>query len=113
MVTPHELLTLAEMIAAIPGEAAARKAVSCAYYAAYLHCTGLVEGRWRPGDHRRVFRAMRQREPAIGSNLGALRSQRIAADYDIRASFTIAPEQAIEVAREILSYPGDSGLPDA
>ena len=55
---------------------------------------------------------MRQREPAIGSNLGALRSQRIAADYDIRASFTIAPEQAIEVAREILSYPGDSGLPD-
>ena len=103
MVTPADILTVATLIAALPGEAAARKSVSAAYYAAYSHAASLGRVRSRPQHHRHVARALRLTDPAAAASLQALRELRIRADYQLLEDFSENALSACALAESILA----------
>ena len=103
MVNPADILTVARLLAAVPGEAFARKAVSAAYYAAFAHAEAL--GRVGAGSqqHRRVARYLRRTHPAAAESLQSLRGLRIEADYLLQQDFEHNPLEACELAATILA----------
>jgi uncharacterized protein (UPF0332 family) len=112
VVTPQQILALAEELAGRDDEAAARCSISRAYYAAFLHCRGWLETRGQAfahgtQDHRGVHDAMLAVNRSIGQSLRYLRRRRNNADYDVGMS--IPPElaqRACVTARAILQELG-------
>jgi uncharacterized protein (UPF0332 family) len=103
----HGYLGLADELAARSGdEAAARTAISRAYYAAfhagraYLNRVNIpaeVSGR----AHRQLRQVLQSRDPAISETLARLHDWRKEADYDDSCSFDVERQAsvAIELAR--------------
>jgi uncharacterized protein (UPF0332 family) len=103
----HGYLGLADELAARSGdEAAARTAISRAYYAAFhagrayldrVNIPAEVSGR----AHRQLRQVLQSRDPAISETLARLHDWRKEADYDDSCSFDVERQAsiAIELAR--------------
>lgn len=89
MVTPEELLDLARQLGNRTDEPARRAAVSLAYYATYHHFRILIGRGSRASDHARVAGWLRRHRPYAAYAFGALREERIAADYLIEQTFDV------------------------
>jgi uncharacterized protein (UPF0332 family) len=112
MITPDDLLTLAEKLIRGAVEAEWRSAVSRAYYAAFhkarllLKSVGFAVPR---GDQAHAYLWLRlcncgdPQTIAAGSDLNALRGDRNIADYQVDANFFLADAQVqVQTARRIL-----------
>ena len=94
MVTPQDLLDLAERLATAPSEAELRASISRAYYAAFHHCREFVDARvglphtGTADDHREVISALWQLDPQASQRLRTLRARRNRADYEIQERVT-------------------------
>lgn len=109
MVTPEELLGLAQGLVETHREVNFRSAASRAYYAAFLHQREAARQRgslppgYQPNIHRRVEAALRSVDEDGAIALATLRSLRNAADYDDHIDFSRALAlHAIRLARELL-----------
>lgn len=97
-------LALAEELAGRPGdEAAARTAISRAYYAAFHAGRAYLNRANIPADmsgraHRQVRQAFEASDPSISQTLARLHEWRKEADYDDPCSFNVERQATIAVA---------------
>ena len=103
MVNPADILTVARLLAAVPGEAFARKAVSAAYYAAFAHAEALGQVGAQSHQHRGVARYLRRTHPEVAEHLESLRGARIEADHLLQQDFEYNALGACELAAGILA----------
>ncbi len=118
-ITPAELLDLAKVIAADPGEANQRSAVSRAYYAAYHGCKAWYEqlpgiasigGGPDGGVHQKLINQLQNPAPELacaatrkasrllGTRLQVYKTQRVRADYFLSESNPYADWSANAIA---------------
>ncbi len=110
MVTPEDLLDLAQAMHSMGTETAHRSAVSRAYYAAYHHLRVVVESRvgfvgtGTADDHALVIAAVQLFDGPAADWLRYLRFRRNQADYDLGAHFPASTsEQSLAIGARLLA----------
>jgi uncharacterized protein (UPF0332 family) len=109
MIKPHDLMALADRLAAIKAETEGRAAVGRAYYCAFHRAKSLVEdgcGIVLPGGaevHKKLQFCLEQSQNAevveIGDRLQSLREERNRADYKL-ADSTFAKPANVQIQLE-------------
>ena len=110
MVTPFDLLALAEELSHRADEASLRCAASRAYFAAFLHCRNVASSElgFSPTgfarDHLAIRRAIGESNAQAAARLENLRKERNRADYEVDEDFGPGPAQeACRTARILIS----------
>jgi uncharacterized protein (UPF0332 family) len=99
----HGFLALADELAARSGdEAAARTAISRAYYAAFHAGRAYLDQVNIPAElsgraHRQLRQVLQSQDPAISETLARLHDWRKEADYDDSCSFNVERQASIAI----------------